>query len=180
LLGPLTILHPPPPRANPANQRSPIPSSRPGLRIACAPPCTGAAPQRACRRFTLLLRTGHWLTARYALAVLPWAAIGEPSGLLPLARQGVRSRFFTVPFLLQVGFYLVVVGPASVWSKVAPEVTADHTSLHAVIVQAIHFVDLNTRASVVNRSQWGPVRFGGTTGVSDAVLEVLGRKRGSR
>jgi hypothetical protein len=130
--------------------------------------------------FTLLLQTGHWLTARYALAVLPWSDVGNPSELLPVARRAVRGRFFTVPFLLQVGLYLVVVGPAREWSRIAAEATADQTSLHTVIVQAVHFVDLNTRASVVNRSQWGPIRFGGSGAVSDGVERALGMGRGRR
>ena len=123
--------------------------------------------------FTLLLRTGHWYSARYALAVLPWNAVVEPSTLLSVARRATRQRILTVPFLLQVGLYLIVVGPKAGWSPLASSAKADQTSLHAVIVQGVHFLDLRSGASVVNRSRWGPIQFGGTAAVSRAVEEVL-------
>jgi hypothetical protein len=121
--------------------------------------------------FTLMLRTGHWYTARYAFAVLPWSAVKETSTLLSVSRRATRRWMFTVPFLHQVG--LVVVGPERGWSPIASTATTDRTSLRSVIVQGIHFLDLETGASVVNRSQWGSIRFGHTTGVSKVVEEVL-------
>jgi hypothetical protein len=123
--------------------------------------------------FSLLLRTGHWYTARYAFAVLPWSAVEEPSALLAVARRATRRMIFTVPFFLQVGLYVVVVGPERGWSPISPAATADQTSAHSVIVQGVHFLDLETRASVVNRSEWGSIQFGGTVGVTHVVEEVL-------
>jgi hypothetical protein len=123
--------------------------------------------------FTLLLRSGHWYTGRYALAVLPWNAIADPSDLLSVARRAIRQRIVTVPFFLQVGLYLVVVGPKTAWWPIVSATMADQTSLHSVIIQGVHFLDLETKASIVNRSQWGPVRFGGSTAVSQAVAAAL-------
>jgi hypothetical protein len=124
--------------------------------------------------FTLLLRHVNWAAlGRYALAVLPWEAADQERGILGTARRGVSRHMLTIPYLLQVGLYLVVPGPMEQWLPIASDVQADQTGLHSVIVQAIHFVDLKTGRNRVNRSQWGPIRFGGTLSVTEAVNSVL-------
>ncbi|BDS07445.1 hypothetical protein NT6N_24850 [Oceaniferula spumae] len=40
------------------------------------------------------------------------------------------------------------------------EVNADRTGLHSVIIQGIHFIDLETGAAEVKQSKWGPCIFG--------------------
>jgi hypothetical protein len=124
--------------------------------------------------FELLLTHGNWLTGRYAFAVLLWSALGDKRDVLSAARSGLSRHHFTIPFLAQVGLYVVVCGPEAEWGPVTPHVRADQTGLHSVIVQGVHFVDLETRASSVSRSQWGPIRFGGTTAVTDIVTDALG------
>jgi hypothetical protein len=127
--------------------------------------------------FALLLRGGHWWTTRYAFAVLPWAAVEDKSGLLAVARAGVKRHIVTVPYLVPVGLYLVICGPASGWAETAPGVKADQTGFHSVIVQGVHFLDLTTGAHVMSRSEWGPIRFGGTTSVSEVVNSVVAAER---
>src|SRR5262249_11306811 len=124
--------------------------------------------------FELLLTHGSWLTGRYAFAVLLWSALGDKREVLSAARSGLARHYFTIPFLAPVGLYVVGCGPEAEWGQVAPHVRADQTGLHAVIVQAVHFLDLETRAGSVSRSQWGPLQFGGTTAVAVLVNDALG------
>ncbi|MBV9125610.1 MAG: hypothetical protein JO112_19850 [Planctomycetes bacterium] len=129
---------------------------------------SGAAP------FALLLKHMKWLgLGRYALGVLPWEAVENKSRLLKTARKGIAKHLFTIPYFWQVGLYLVVTGPRKEWAPVARQINADQTGLHAVIIQAVHFIDLELDASVVKRSQWGPVQFGGTLSVTNVIEDVL-------
>lgn len=124
--------------------------------------------------FTLLLTHINWLSlGRYALGVVPWDAIkGEPD-LLRAVRRATMRHIVTVPYFFQVGVYVVVSGASQEWSARASEVEADRSGFHAVIIQAIHFLDLETGDDLVKRSQWGSVTFGGTRDVTDAIDTVL-------
>jgi hypothetical protein len=134
----------------------------------------GAIPDAA--PFALLVKHMNWLAlGRYALGVLPWQGVEEKSQFLRTARKGVSKHLFTVPYLWQVGLYLVVVGPHRDWSSLAGQMTADTTGFHSVIIQAVHFIDLDSGKNLVNRSQWGPIRFGGTVSVTDVVNSVAER-----
>jgi hypothetical protein len=132
----------------------------------------GACPEAA--PFALLLKHMNWVTlGRYALGVLPWEAVAEKSELLQIARRGICKHIFTIPYLWQVGLYLVVAGSRREWSPLAGQMVADQTGFHSVIVQAIHFIDLESGATAVSRSQWGRVQFGGTTVITNVVNSVL-------
>jgi hypothetical protein len=123
--------------------------------------------------FRLMVKHMNWVAlGRYALAVIDWADIEEKSRLLNTARKGVSKHMFTIPYFWQVGLYLVVVGRHRDWSPHVGQMTADKTGLHSVIIQAVHFIDLELGESLVNRSQWGPIRFGGTVSVTDMVNSV--------
>jgi hypothetical protein len=127
--------------------------------------------------FTLLLWHMNWVAlGRYALAVLPWEAVREKPDVLRTARRAIMKHFVTIPCFFQVGLYLIIAGPSSEWSPVASNVEADSTGFHSVILQAIHFLDLDTGDDAVKRSQWGPIRFGGTVAVTDAVDTAMDRR----
>jgi hypothetical protein len=144
------------------------------LQEALYPAVSHGGPVSEASPFALLLKHTNWVAlGRYALGVLPWEAVEEKSRLLTTARNGVSKHMFTIPYLWQVGLYLVVVGPSQDWSPLAGQMTADQTGLHSVIVQAVHFIDLDSGTKMVNRSQWGPIRFGGTVSVTDVVNSVL-------
>lgn len=123
--------------------------------------------------FALLLKHMNSSLGRYAFGVLPWDTVEDKSALLRTARRGISKHMFTIPHIWQVGLYLVVVGPRREWSPLAEQMAADKTSLHSVIVQAVHFIDLESGAEEVNRSQWGPITFGDTVSVTDVVDSVL-------
>ena len=123
--------------------------------------------------FPLLLTHGNFLLGRYALAVLPWQPGKDGAELLRLARKEVSKHILTIPVLAQLGLYLVVIGAKAEWSGHVEEMPADRTGWHAVIVQAVHFIDVESRAGVCNRSQWGSIQFGGTVAVSDVIDSLL-------
>ena len=123
--------------------------------------------------FALLLKHMNSTLGRYVFGVLPWDAVEDKSQLLRTARCGISKHMFTVPYLWQVGLYLLVVGPSREWSPIAKQMAADQTSLHAVIVNAVHFIDLESGAKEIRRSQWGPVVFGGTVSVADVVDSIV-------
>ncbi len=151
-----------------------LPTYSARLKDALYPSAYRRSARTDAKPFTLLLTHMNWLAlGRYALAVLPWEAVEEKSEVLHVARSGVCNYMFTIPYLWQVGLYLVVSGPYDEWSSIAPQVCADQTGLHAVIVQAIHFIDLQTGKTHLSRSQWGPIRFGGTVSVTDRVNSNL-------
>ena len=131
----------------------------------------GSYPEAA--PFALLLKHMNRTMGRYALGVLPWETVEDKSRLLRTARRGISKHMFAIPQLWQVGLYLVVVGPSGEWSPLAKQMAADRTAFHSVIVQAVHFIDLESGAKEVNRSQWGPILFGGTVSVTEVVDSVL-------
>ena len=124
--------------------------------------------------FDLLLKRWSWGGGRYAFGVLPWEKVGDKADLLGTARREVMKHMFTIPHLWQVGLYLVVPGPAGEWKPLAEKIAADRTALHRVIVQGVHFIDLETGAKTVHRSKWGTISFGGTVSVQEVVDSVRG------
>ena len=72
--------------------------------------CGGALPEAT--PFALLLKHTNRALGRYAFGVLPWEAVEEKPQLLRTARSGISKHLFTIPYLWQVGLYLVVVGPS--------------------------------------------------------------------
>jgi hypothetical protein len=149
------------------------------LKDALYPAVYAAGALAGAEPFTLLLWHVNWVALlRNALAVLPLEPVER--GVLGAARRGVSRYMMTVPYLFQVGLYLVVPGLMPDWLPIVSDVEPDHTGSHSVIVQAIHFVDLETGRNRVNRSQWAPNRFGGTLSVSEVVNSVLWPDRPDR
>ena len=52
-------------------------------------------------------------------------------------------------------------------------VTADKTGLHSIIVNAVHFIDPETKSTHLNTSSWGSVEFGDVKLVSNVIDEEL-------
>jgi hypothetical protein len=80
----------------------------------------------------------------------------------------------------EVGIHLIFCGPERYWKDKIKDISADITGVHCIIVQAIHFIDPNTRASHVSRSTWGLVKFGNGGLVSKIVEEELNRNTNNR
>ncbi|WP_339743093.1 hypothetical protein [uncultured Rubinisphaera sp.] len=120
----------------------------------------------------LLLTCKKLMLARYALAVSSWEPSLDGSAFLKSKRRAVARTLGAIWTFREVGLYMVICGAESEWHTHAATMLADNTGLHAVIVQAVHFVDLQTGATQLNQSAWGPVRFGGVDSVAEVINSI--------
>ena len=112
-----------------------------------------------------------WL-ARYALAIAPWDDSLDGATFLRSRRHLVSRALGASWMCRQIGLYLVVTGAEPKWRDHVADTPADRTGLHATIVQAVHFVDLQSGATEINQSAWGPVKFGGVNSVAHVVNSI--------
>jgi hypothetical protein len=133
-------------------------------------PTIGQASDPACR---LLLRSGNLLMGRYVFAVFEWDESLDGEGNLNRVRLVLRNSVFTIPWLISIGAYVVFFGKKDDWRPAFRSMPADQTGLHAVIIQAIHCVDLATGKWDINQSEWGPIRFGGVDSVTPTVNHIV-------
>jgi hypothetical protein len=121
----------------------------------------------------LMLLRCRKLGARYALAVATWDERFDGTALLGTVRDEVRRLMDASWPFRPVGLYLVVCGDQAKWAEQVAVMPADKTGLHAVIVQAVQFVDLATSQTALNQSAWGPVRFGGVDSLAATIKSML-------
>lgn len=76
----------------------------------------------------------------------------------------------------EVGIHIIFCGPEIYWKDQIKNITADTTGVHSIIVQAIHFIDPDTKSCHLNRSTWGPVKFGVGGLVSNIVEEEINKE----
>lgn len=119
----------------------------------------------------LLTCKKYWL-ARYALAIAPWDNSMDGTAFLGSRRRLISSVLDASLITREVGLYLLVTGSEPDWRDHVANMPADKTGLHAVIVQAVHFVDLQSGATAINQSAWGPVKFGGVDSVASVVNSI--------
>lgn len=73
----------------------------------------------------------------------------------------------------ETGIYIILCGPEQFWKDHTQEITADKTGLHNIIVNAIHFIDPETKSNHLSTSSWGPVEFGDVKLVSNIIEEEI-------
>ena len=110
-------------------------------------------------------------SARYALAVTSWNSTSEIS-FLEKKRGVVRRTLGAMWMLREVGLYLDICGKKEQWEPYTEKMKADKTGLHAVIIQAVHFIDIEAKKEHLNQSAWGPVRFGGVDSVASVISSI--------
>jgi hypothetical protein len=115
------------------------------------------------------------ILSRYALAVYEWDRAADGASHLRLARHEIAKALWAFPILGEVGLYLILCGAKEDWSDHVSSMPADQTGLHRVIVQAVHFIDLESGERALNQSAWGPVRFGGVESVASEIDAVWGQ-----
>jgi hypothetical protein len=105
---------------------------------------------------------------RYFREIREARAVKEPSALLSFSRRATRRRIFTVPFLLQVGLYVVVVGPARDWSPIAPTATADKSPQVDLVLQGgVPQRDLHAEQEFVLHRSDQPLDHGDAAALAD-------------
>lgn len=117
----------------------------------------------------LLLTVKRGIFGRYALAVTSWDATLDGQAFLQSRRRTLSRGLGALWALREVGLYLIVCGAQSQWRSQVAQMPADKTGLHALIVQAVHFVDPDTGETQLNQSAWGSLTFGG----SDSIATVI-------
>ncbi len=120
----------------------------------------------------VLMRASALIGGRYAFAFL---RLGDRpvDALMQTARAEARRQTGALWMLREVGLYLMICGPADQWKDQVELGAVDRTGLHHIIVQCVHFVDPETGANHLNRSSWGPVKFGGLIPIDQMVGEVI-------
>ena len=120
----------------------------------------------------LLLTVRRGLFGRYALAVCSWNPMLDGEAFLESRRKTVSRQLGALWMFREVGLYLVVCGARADWQAHVADMPADKTGLHAVIVQAVHFVDPDTGETELNQSAWGPVSFGGVDSIAPIIDSI--------
>jgi hypothetical protein len=113
------------------------------------------------------------IRSRYALAVTRWRPSMRGPEFLKSVRSTIAQKFRAIWTLRQVGLYLVICGRQADWRPYASELIADKTGLHAVIIQAVHFVDLNDGSDHRNQSHWGSISFGAVDSIASVLDSIL-------
>lgn len=127
----------------------------------------------------LLTRRSALPTSRYAFAFRQ-LSVDNVQETYRHARSEARKLTGSMWLIREVGLYLMICGPESVWRDQTAHGSVDRTGLHNIIVQAVHFVDPETGANHLNRSAWGSVKFGGRIPIPEIVDEVIRTIRNQR
>lgn len=117
----------------------------------------------------LMLSVKRGMLARYALAVTSWDMTQNGQAFLETRRRATSRRFGAMWILREVGLYLVICGAQPNWQSHVARMPADKTGLHAVIMQAVHFVDPESGESHLNQSAWGPMSLGGVDSIAPII-----------
>ncbi len=125
----------------------------------------------------LILSVRQGILGRYALAVTSWDRTLDGRAFLAARRRTVRRALAAMWMFREVGLYLVVCGAEQSWRPQAVQMPADRTGLHAVILQAVHLVDLESGQSELNQAAWGPISFGGVDSLAPIIESAVAASR---
>ena len=123
-----------------------------------------------------------WLVLKkgsYALACIPYSDI-EPDDYNNIyAKRVLRKTLHAFPIFMEKGVFILYHGELANWGVNYEKFTVDKTALRPIIVQAVHFFDINTGDNTNTRTSWGPVKFG-FCGPTLKKIEEIGDKIKSR
>jgi hypothetical protein len=120
----------------------------------------------------LLLLRQQPLLPQYALAVSSWNPSRFGIAFWPRQRRALARKLGAMWLFREFGLYLVICGAESDWKTQLNAMPADKTGLHAVILQAVHFIDLDSGVWHLNQSAWGQMTFGGTEAISAVINRI--------
>lgn len=119
-----------------------------------------------------------WLVLKkgsYALACVPYAEI-PPDDYGNIRVKGIlRKTLCALPIIMEKGVFLLYYGDAQHWRLNYQQFKVDKTALRPIIVQAVHFFDINTGENANTRTSWGPIKFG-FCGSTIERIEQIGKK----
>jgi hypothetical protein len=104
-----------------------------------------------------------WLVLKkgsYALACIPYAEIPADDYRNIHAKSVLRKALRAFPILMEKGVFLLYYGDATSWNVHCENFKVDKTAMRPIIVQAVHFFDIDTGENTCTRTSWGPIKFG--------------------
>jgi hypothetical protein len=90
-------------------------------------------------------------------------------------RSEIQKSTKAIWMFREVGLYLILSGKKEYWENQIDWVVADKTGLHSVIVNAVHFVDPETKENNLTTSSWGSHEFGDVRLISKVIEEELNK-----
>lgn len=96
----------------------------------------------------------------YVFAFLPFSEIPSDDFGNSHVKKILRKALHAYPILFNRGLFILYFGSSESWSKVYNKFNVDKTGFHSVIVQAVHFFDIDTGQNINTRTSWGPIKFG--------------------
>ena len=104
-----------------------------------------------------------WLVLKkgsYVFACLPFSEIEPDDFGNSHVKSKLRKSLHAFPVIFEKGAFILYYGDKSSWSDSYQKFKVDKIALRPIIVQAVHFFDVNTGENINSRTSWGPVKFG--------------------
>ncbi len=120
----------------------------------------------------IVQKNGALPGARYVLAFRQLENEIGPAEFQDLRRR-LQKATQAMWLFREVGLYLILCGKKELWENQTKRVAADKTGLHGVIVNAVHFVDPESRQDHLSTSSWGSLEFGDVRRIAKVVAEEL-------
>ncbi len=119
-------------------------------------------------------RFAHKLsTARYGLFLRELPQTNCPTRAVEIVRKEIQTLTGALWGRCGVGAYVVLYGKKQLWQSQPVRTLLDSTGLHAVVIQAIHFIDLESgEITLLNTTYHTPKKYS-TTDVSSRIDEIL-------
>lgn len=110
--------------------------------------------------------------AKYALAVVPYQSRQPALAQVGRARRAVDA-FTDASIFSKNGLIILFVAPEPDWPAPDAAPAPDRHGLRRTIVQALVWLDPRTGKYRMNRSRWGPLKFGNLHGHVTALCALL-------
>ncbi len=116
----------------------------------------------------LLLQKGS-----YFFVCFPFSEIDPSDYGNSYVKKTIEKRMKAKTFFSEKGVFILYYGPISDWIGCYQKFQVDRTALRPVIVQSVHFLDLEIGINFNKRNSWGPLKFG-SSGSTIKKIEKLG------
>jgi len=119
-----------------------------------------------------------WLVLKkgsYALACIPYSEIEADDHRNIRAKRILQKALHAFPIFMEKGVFILYYGEHEDWGVNYENFKVDKTAMRPIIVQAVHFFDIDTGENTRTRTSWGPVKFG-FCGPTIERIEEIGNK----
>jgi hypothetical protein len=109
--------------------------------------------------FDLILWRRRARLADDVLGVMEFRPDCEPRAQIEACRQDLAARFGSSCFTREVVLHLLVHGRERAWREAITAMGADRLGFRGVMIQSVHFLDVDTARVAHSVSAWGPVKY---------------------